>query len=147
MTGRDVSTAGTVSEGHELILFVDDEASLTLLGKMTLEPLGYGIVLHTSGLEALADFNAAPGRFDLEITDQTIPQMTGEMLPEFAAVCQHQFSPCFILPDTFSPQFCQLLPEFASIHSTSGLVPDTLPEQFDQLLPAFVSIHFPQVVY
>lgn len=68
-----------VPTGHcERILFVDDEVALTHLGQAMLDRLGYRAVVYTSALEALALFRAAPHEFDLVITDQTMPQMTGE---------------------------------------------------------------------
>ena len=68
--------------GSERILFVDDEDTLTQLGKERLEPLGYDVVTHTSSLEALREFQANPHAFDLVITDQTMPAMTGLHLIE-----------------------------------------------------------------
>ena len=67
---------------RETILFVDDEAILTLLAQEMLEQLGYDVETKTSSLEALAAFRAAPQSFDLVITDQTMPLMTGETLAQ-----------------------------------------------------------------
>ena len=69
-----------VVEGHERILFVDDEEALARWGQLTLEPLGYRVVACTSGTEALEVFRDSPQAFDLLITDQTMPGMTGEVL-------------------------------------------------------------------
>jgi CheY-like chemotaxis protein len=69
-----------VIEGHERILFVDDEAVLALWGEQTLVRLGYEVVVCMSGLEALTLLQAAPQAFDIVITDQTMPGMTGEAL-------------------------------------------------------------------
>ena len=69
-----------VVEGHERILFVDDEEVLARWGQLTLEPLGYRVVACTSGTEALQIFRDAPHAFDLLITDQTMPSMTGDVL-------------------------------------------------------------------
>jgi CheY-like chemotaxis protein len=65
---------------HERILFVDDEPVLARGGQQALETLGYDVVACTSGLEALNVLQAAPQAFDLLITDQTLPGMTGEAL-------------------------------------------------------------------
>lgn len=68
-----------VPSGHyERILFVDDEIALTHLGQAMLDRLGYRAVVRTSAPEALELFRATPHQFDLVITDQTMPQMTGE---------------------------------------------------------------------
>jgi len=64
----------------ERILFVDDEAALAQLGSLLLTGLGYDVVTYTSSVEALEAFRAQPDRFDLVITDQTMPQMTGDVL-------------------------------------------------------------------
>ena len=69
-----------VPHGVERILFVDDEPALARLGKELLTRLGYDVVIRTSSVEALEAFRAAPQRYNVVITDQTMPQMTGEAL-------------------------------------------------------------------
>lgn len=69
-----------VSRGIGRILFVDDEPGLVRVGQAILERLGYEVVARTSSIDALEDFRSAPHRFDLVITDQTMPNMTGERL-------------------------------------------------------------------
>ena len=69
-----------VPRGHECLLFVDDEEALVRLGQAQLAQLGYEVVACTSSVKALEVFQATPQRFDLVITDQTMPQMTGEAL-------------------------------------------------------------------
>jgi PAS domain S-box-containing protein len=64
----------------ERILLVDDEPLLVRIGAATLERLGYRVARYTDGREALEAFRADPDAFDLVITDQTMPQMTGETL-------------------------------------------------------------------
>jgi CheY-like chemotaxis protein len=61
-------------------LFVDDAASLAYLGQGLLGRLGYQVDIRTSSIEALEVFRAKPDRFDLVITDQTMPNLTGEAL-------------------------------------------------------------------
>jgi PAS domain S-box-containing protein len=61
----------------ERILFVDDEAMLASLWLRRLSSLGYEVVVKSDASEALDEFAAAPSRFDLVITDQTMPHMTG----------------------------------------------------------------------
>jgi CheY-like chemotaxis protein len=68
--------------GTEHILFVDDEPTLLNLGEKTLESLGYQVEVRSSAVEALELFKACPERFDLVITDMTMPNMTGEQLSE-----------------------------------------------------------------
>ena len=68
--------------GQRRILFVDDEELLARLGQALLARLGYEVETHTSSLAALQAFQAEPGRFDLVVTDQTMPVMTGASLVE-----------------------------------------------------------------
>jgi nitrogen-specific signal transduction histidine kinase len=66
--------------GKERILFVDDEPFIVDIGKGMLEHLGYTVVTRTSPIEALEAFKAMPDKFDLVITDMTMPKMTGDEL-------------------------------------------------------------------
>jgi CheY-like chemotaxis protein len=66
--------------GEESILFIDDEAALVRLATKLLEKCGYRVVGHTNPLEALALFKDDPYKFDLVITDMTMPHMTGSQL-------------------------------------------------------------------
>ena len=63
--------------GKERILLVDDEEPIALLEKEMLERLGYDVTTQTSSAEALERFRSDPERFDLVITDMTMPKMTG----------------------------------------------------------------------
>ena len=66
--------------GHERVLFVDDEKAIVEIGQEILQHLGYEVVVRTSSVEALELFRAQPERFDLVITDMTMPNMTGDKL-------------------------------------------------------------------
>lgn len=59
------------------ILFVDDEKPLTDIGREMLESCGFEVVTRTSSIEALEAFRFRAAEFDLVITDQTMPNMTG----------------------------------------------------------------------
>jgi PAS domain S-box-containing protein len=63
--------------GCERILFVDDEEPLAEMGDEMLSGLGYKVVSQTSSREALTLLREDPHRFDLIMTDQTMPDMTG----------------------------------------------------------------------
>ena len=73
-------TVESILTGHERILFIDDEPDLVEIGKQILENMGYDVVVRTSSIEALELFRAQPDRFDLVITDMTMPQLTGDRL-------------------------------------------------------------------
>lgn len=66
----------------ERILLVDDEEALVKLGKKILERLGYAVDGQTKPAEALAAIEADPRKYDLVITDQMMPGMTGANLAE-----------------------------------------------------------------
>jgi PAS domain S-box-containing protein len=70
----------TPPRGRGCILFIDDEdINIRTIAPM-LERLGYGVVGQTDPLKALELFRRRPQEFDLVITDQMMPQMTGEIL-------------------------------------------------------------------
>jgi PAS domain S-box-containing protein len=69
-----------VELANERILFIDDEEILAEMGKSMLERLGYQVTVRSSSLEALTTFQNQPDMFDLVITDQTMPGMTGSDL-------------------------------------------------------------------
>ncbi len=66
--------------GKERILFIDDEELLLDMGKNLLKSLGYRVTVRKSSLEALTTFQNSPESFDIVITDQTMPGMTGSDL-------------------------------------------------------------------
>jgi CheY-like chemotaxis protein len=66
--------------GQEKILIVDDEKSVVEITKQCVEKLGYEATGKTSSREALELFQSRPNSFDLIITDQTMPDLTGENL-------------------------------------------------------------------
>ena len=68
----------------ERILLVDDELPLVRIGKVVLEQLGYVVEIHTSSLAALNALRARPESYDLVITDQMMPGLTGVDLAEQA---------------------------------------------------------------
>ncbi|MCF6239509.1 MAG: ATP-binding protein, partial [Candidatus Marinimicrobia bacterium] len=74
---QDVENYTEVIGGKERILFVDDEKLLAEMGRDMLERLGYQVTMRCNSLEALATFQKTPTEFDLVITDQTMPDMTG----------------------------------------------------------------------
>ena len=66
--------------GTEHILLVDDEKGIIFLEKRVLARLGYQVTSYTSSIEALEYFSANPYKFDLVITDMSMPHMTGDRL-------------------------------------------------------------------
>ena len=58
-------------------MFVDDEEALAEMGEDILAELGYEVTSRMSSKDALALVEEDLSRFDLVITDQTMPEMTG----------------------------------------------------------------------
>jgi CheY-like chemotaxis protein len=70
----------TLATGNEHILFIDDEDILIDLGKQMLKKLGYRVETRTQPVKALEVFRAGPDKFDLVISDMTMPNMNGDTL-------------------------------------------------------------------
>ncbi|MCA1765690.1 MAG: response regulator [Desulfobulbaceae bacterium] len=68
--------------GTESILLVDDEQPILQLEERMLDGLGYQITCRTSSVEALELFRNKPEKFDLVVTDHSMPNMTGIKLAE-----------------------------------------------------------------
>lgn len=73
----DEDTPSSIHGRKEKILFVDDEESIAYMNKELLEGLGYQVTTRTNSHDALKLFQEQPDLFDLVITDQTMPSMTG----------------------------------------------------------------------
>jgi len=69
--------------GHgEHVLYVDDEEALVVLTQRLLERHGYRVTGYTDPRAALAAVQAAPGQFDLVVTDYNMPGLSGLELAE-----------------------------------------------------------------
>jgi signal transduction histidine kinase len=64
----------------ETVMIVDDERALVALAEETLSELGYEPVGYDSSVAALEAFRVEPKRFDLVLTDETMPDLTGTEL-------------------------------------------------------------------
>ena len=71
------SETAVIHKGNERILFVDDEEILVKLEKKMAESFGYEVTIANSSWKALEIFESNKDKFDLIITDQTMPGMTG----------------------------------------------------------------------
>jgi hypothetical protein len=74
--------ADTASPRLHRIMLVEDEPRLAILGQRVLESAGFEVVVHTSSMQALEEFRADPQGYDLLVTDNTMPHMTGLQLVE-----------------------------------------------------------------
>jgi len=75
-----IEQSSPIPRGTERILLVDDEKTALDAVQPMLERLGYQVTVRTSSIEALEAFRNNPQSFDLVITDQTMPNMTGKDL-------------------------------------------------------------------
>jgi PAS domain S-box-containing protein len=80
--GAAVAAAGAPAAGGRHVLLVEDEPALASMEKRQLESLGYRVTVHTSSVQALEAFRAAPATFDLVVTDNNMPRMTGLQLAQ-----------------------------------------------------------------
>lgn len=64
-------------QGSETVMVVDDEVSILDSTHDMLADFGYTVHSYSNGKKALAAFLEDPDRFDLVITDMTMPEITG----------------------------------------------------------------------
>jgi signal transduction histidine kinase len=75
---KDNKNGSALTRGHgETVLIVDDDPQLVLLGEEMVAVLGYEPVGFDRSSAALNAFQANPQRFDLVLTDEFMPEMTG----------------------------------------------------------------------
>jgi CheY-like chemotaxis protein len=78
--GRKTQPSEPTDAKKNVVLLVDDEEMMVdVLGQL-LERLGFAVVGKTSSTDALEAFQSEPDKFDLVITDQVMPNMTGTQL-------------------------------------------------------------------
>ena len=73
-----LESAGRARERH--VLFVEDEPALAAMETRQFRELGLRVTVHTSSLEALEDFRTRPDEFDIMVTDNSMPGMSGMTL-------------------------------------------------------------------
>lgn len=66
-----------IQEGRESILVVDDDPVVAEVVTAMVGRLGYEVVMYTSSTEALEELNCRGGRYDLVVSDLTMPELTG----------------------------------------------------------------------
>ena len=77
---KAVKARAALPVGTERILLVDDEEQVLKLEMEILSRLGYEVIAETSSKRALDLVRENPDRFDLMISDMTMPEMTGDLL-------------------------------------------------------------------
>ncbi|MBC8317630.1 MAG: PAS domain S-box protein [Desulfobulbaceae bacterium] len=71
-----------INNGDAHILVVDDEATIVDMLEAVLLALGYSVTKTTRSREALQEIEKYPDKFDLLITDQTMPDISGVELAQ-----------------------------------------------------------------
>ncbi len=83
LRSRNVKTqrrTEAIPQGTENILFVDDEPMIADMYSDMLHSLGYAVDCRTDPLDTLEAFKSNPDKYDMVITDMTMPGMTGREL-------------------------------------------------------------------
>jgi signal transduction histidine kinase/ABC-type amino acid transport substrate-binding protein len=71
-----------IPKGAGNILFVDDEEMLVRVGKRMLTQLGYTVTGYHTPMDAFSEFESRPNKYDLVISDMTMPGMSGKILSQ-----------------------------------------------------------------
>ncbi|MCP4748196.1 MAG: response regulator [Desulfobacteraceae bacterium] len=79
---KSAPSSSPIPAGREHILVVDDEETIAMMIKKMLISLGYDPIAMTSSERAYKAVEKDPNRFDLVITDLTMPCMTGIKLTQ-----------------------------------------------------------------
>jgi len=76
-----------ISQRNRRILLVDDEVLIGTLTAEMLVDMGFQVLTESDSVKALATFRESPDNFDLIITDQSMPVLTGcELVAEIRKV-------------------------------------------------------------
>ena len=67
----------SLPKGDETILFIDDEAAIIKIGKISLKSLGYNVIHETDPIKGLELYRKDMDIIDLVITDKTMPKLNG----------------------------------------------------------------------
>ena len=70
--------------GNKHVMVIDDEPLLVKINQRRLEEIGYKVSVFTDSKKALAAFQEQPDRYDVLVTDQTMPGLTGMHLAQKA---------------------------------------------------------------
>ena len=77
-TVPSAEVARELPRGHgQTVMIVDDEKPLVALAEEMLAELGYEPIGFSSSVAALEAFRAAPQRYDIVLTDETMPELVG----------------------------------------------------------------------
>lgn len=87
---EEVASAAVTGRGTERILVIDDEVDIRDVFTIALERLGYEVACIHDPLEALEMFRQEPDAWDLVLTDQVMPGMSGvELIQNMKLIRPH----------------------------------------------------------
>jgi len=116
------------------ILLVEDELPLLELLDRYLKRVGFSVTTFSDSVKALADFEAAPGNYDLVVADLGMPEISGDaMLRRMLAIRPD----LMILICSGSPFYTSNLPkdlEKQVAFLQKPFLPKMMSETIDQLL-------------
>jgi PAS domain S-box-containing protein len=69
-------------QGNERVLLIDDDKTVAGMVEQMLKSLGYKVVVKTDSQNALDSFKNNPNAFDIVLSDQVMPNLTGINLAE-----------------------------------------------------------------
>lgn len=99
---KKITPVATPANGGETILVVDDDPAIVQMVGEMITRLGYHVAPYTDPSEALAHFSENPDRFDVIISDMTMPEMSGIQLSEKMKAVRQDIP--FIICTGFSDQ-------------------------------------------
>jgi CheY-like chemotaxis protein len=80
-SSEKIEQAGQIPElGSGTIMVVDDEEVIVESTKHLLENFGYKVEKFSNGLDAFNEFSKNPSKYDVVVTDMTMPGLTGDNL-------------------------------------------------------------------
>ena len=86
------SASTELPRGHgQTVMIVDDEKALVAIAEEMLAELGYEPIGFSSSVAALEAFREAPQRFDIVLTDETMPELIGTALADKVHVLRPDF--------------------------------------------------------
>jgi len=99
------NTNENVINGVGHILIVDDDPNVAELYQDCLTSAGYTVSMYESSLDALSEFKDWPDRFDLVLTDQTMPELTGDAFARELLAIRPELP--IVLTTGYSKVFCE----------------------------------------
>lgn len=110
-TAKEKERRERIHKGVGNIMLVDDEEAIVSITQRRLERMGYEVASFTKSREALHYFQQHHDEFDLIISDQTMPELTGDQLTREILSLRHDIPVilCSGYSDTINEEKAQLV--------------------------------------